>query len=103
MQASNRRLERGSRLGGEPPADQHLDRRLIEVLWCEQGQPTIALSGGVFQNRLFLETLVTALRELGAEVLDHTRVPTNDGGLALGQAVVAAARRLRPGRDTGGA
>jgi len=77
-------------------------RRLIEVLWCEQGQPTIALSGGVFQNRLFLETLVQALRELGAEVLDHTRVPTNDGGLALGQAVVAAARRLRPGRDTGG-
>ena len=32
MQASNRRLERGARLGGEPPADQHLDRRLIEVL-----------------------------------------------------------------------
>lgn len=67
-------------------------RRLVEILWCELGRPTLVLSGGVFQNRLFLERLTTALQELGAEVLSHTRVPTNDGGLALGQAVVAASR-----------
>ncbi len=50
----------------------------------------IALSGGCFQNRLLLEGLSRALREAGFAVYTHHQVPTNDGGLSLGQAVIAA-------------
>ena len=49
----------------------------------------VALSGGVFQNRLLLRLTVAALEEAGFEVLTHSKVPTNDGGVALGQAVIA--------------
>ena len=56
------------------------------------GLRTVALSGGVFQN-LLLTTMVTSqLRGLGFTVLTHGRVPCNDGGISLGQAVVAGAR-----------
>jgi hydrogenase maturation protein HypF len=51
---------------------------------------TVALSGGVFQNRTFFEALAANLRGAGLQVLSHHRVPSNDGGLALGQAVAAA-------------
>lgn len=50
---------------------------------------TVALSGGVFQNLLLLERTVDALTEAGFEVLTHSRVPANDGGISLGQAVIA--------------
>lgn len=54
------------------------------------GARAVALSGGVMQNRTLLEA---CLRELdGFEVLTHRRVPPNDGSVALGQAVIAAAR-----------
>ena len=53
---------------------------------------TVALSGGVMQNRVLLEQLVMRLRAQGLRVLTHAAVPANDGGLALGQAVIAAAR-----------
>ncbi len=52
----------------------------------------IALSGGVWQNRLLLEMTVPLLHQAGFEVLLHHAVPTNDGGLAYGQAAVAAAQ-----------
>jgi hydrogenase maturation protein HypF len=52
---------------------------------------TVALSGGVFQNRSLFERVCSELRARGLKVLTHRRVPTNDGGLALGQAVMAAA------------
>lgn len=49
----------------------------------------VALSGGVFMNRLLNNLLVPKLESLGLEVLEHRRTPPNDGCIALGQAVVA--------------
>src|SRR5207244_1278564 len=51
----------------------------------------VALSGGVFQNRLLLELLVARLEALAFQVYLNRRVPPNDGGLSLGQIAVAAA------------
>ena len=56
------------------------------------GLATVALSGGVFQNLLLLNTLTGLLEGRGFDVLTHSQVPCNDGGISLGQAVVAAAR-----------
>jgi hydrogenase maturation protein HypF len=50
---------------------------------------TIVLSGGVWQNMVLLKKTYTGLQALGLEVLQHSLVPANDGGLALGQAIVA--------------
>jgi hydrogenase maturation protein HypF len=49
----------------------------------------VALSGGVFQNRLLLRLTLAALEREGFEVLTHRLVPPNDGGISLGQAVIA--------------
>jgi hydrogenase maturation protein HypF len=62
------------------------------------GLVTVALSGGVFQNLLLLGQVVDLLEESGFRVLTHARVPPNDGGISLGQAVVAGARDRRSGR-----
>ena len=56
------------------------------------GLDAVALSGGVFQNLLLLHATVGRLEARGFRVLVHSRVPCNDGGISLGQAVVAAAR-----------
>jgi hydrogenase maturation protein HypF len=53
---------------------------------------TVALSGGVFQNLLLTSRVTERLAGRGFRVLVHHRVPCNDGGISLGQAVVAAAR-----------
>jgi hydrogenase maturation protein HypF len=54
------------------------------------GLKTVALSGGVFQNRLLLRLTRSKLEQAGFSVLSHHLVPCNDGGLALGQAVIAS-------------
>ena len=53
----------------------------------ETGINTVALSGGVFQNKILTENLSTKLEEKGVRVLIHQLVPPNDGGISLGQAV----------------
>ncbi len=62
-----------------------------ELLRERTGLTTAALSGGVFQNLLLLETVTGLLTSRGFAVLTHSRVPCNDGGISLGQAVVAGA------------
>ncbi len=54
------------------------------------GINVVALSGGVWQNTLLLRKSRTLLEDTGFRVLIHERVPANDGGIALGQAVIAA-------------
>lgn len=56
------------------------------------GITTIGLTGGVFVNRLLLDGVARGLAHRGFDVLTHRILPCNDGGLALGQAVIAAAR-----------
>ncbi len=53
------------------------------------GIKKVALSGGVFQNRLMFRLILKALQENGLDVFAHKQVPSNDGGIALGQAVIA--------------
>jgi hydrogenase maturation protein HypF len=57
----------------------------------------VVMSGGVFQNVLLVNKTCRLLRAAGFEVFTHLRVPTNDGGISLGQAAVANAR-LKSGR-----
>lgn len=61
-----------------------------------QGQKVdrVALTGGVFQNRILLDLVSRKLTALGLTVLTHSLVPPNDGGLSLGQGAIAAARYI---------
>ncbi len=54
-----------------------------------EGLRNVCLSGGTFQNLYLLERAATDLRSNGFEVFLHSKVPPNDGGIALGQAVIA--------------
>lgn len=58
-----------------------------------RGLEEVALSGGVFQNVLFLGRVLEGLERAGFRALVHSRVPPNDAGISLGQAVIAGARQ----------
>jgi hydrogenase maturation protein HypF len=62
----------------------------------QEGLRRVCLSGGVFQNNYLLEHTVKDLYRAGFEIFLHAQVPPNDGGIALGQAVIAS-ERLCPG------
>jgi hydrogenase maturation protein HypF len=55
---------------------------------------TVVLSGGCFQNRILFEKVARRLEQQNFVVLSHAQVPANDGGLALGQAAIGAARLI---------
>lgn len=60
---------------------------IADSLRAKTGISNVALSGGVFQNHLILENSFLNLRERGFTPLIHQKVPANDGGISLGQAV----------------
>jgi hydrogenase maturation protein HypF len=68
--------------------------RVARDLAAGHGAGTAVLSGGVFQNRILLKGVAQELREAGLTVLTPRRIPANDGGISLGQAVIAAARSI---------
>ncbi|WP_333774905.1 carbamoyltransferase HypF [Streptomyces sp. IBSBF 3136] len=59
---------------------------------ADHGISQVVLSGGVFLNEFLLINCIAALREAGFDAYPHRLVPTNDGGIALGQVMVAGAR-----------
>ncbi len=69
---------------------------LCKLIAGETGLKAVALSGGVFQNRLLTRLAVAQLEAGGFIVYTHRQVPCNDGGLSLGQAAIAAARQEEP-------
>jgi len=54
------------------------------------GLDTVALSGGVFCNRVLMSRLIDLLRAAGLQVLFNRDIPSNDGGISVGQAAIAA-------------
>jgi hydrogenase maturation protein HypF len=82
------------RRDGEPAATlaavfhESLARAIVRACLAS-GLDTVALSGGCFQNRRLLESCFTGLRAAGLDPYSNERVPANDGGLSLGQALVA--------------
>jgi hydrogenase maturation protein HypF len=65
--------------------------RVCRAVRDRTGVNTVGLTGGTFQNMLLLRLVVEAMRRDGFGVLVHRQVPANDGGLSLGQAIVARA------------
>ena len=90
------------RPAGEIAARFHRTMAEMTVRVCahlreETGIQAVALSGGVFQNALLLTQAVEMLENDGFTVYRHRRVPANDGGLCLGQAVLAESELQRKG------
>jgi len=67
----------------------HIITEMCKLIANQTGISQVALSGGVFQNRLLQNLATTSLQREGLSVLTHHSVPCNDGGVSLGQAVYA--------------
>ncbi|MBN1413360.1 MAG: carbamoyltransferase HypF [Spirochaetales bacterium] len=67
----------------------HILSKACRDLSVESGIKTVLLSGGCFMNKVLLEGLFNKLREQGLSPFSQSRVPCNDGGISLGQAVIA--------------
>jgi hydrogenase maturation protein HypF len=97
----------GDLIEGTPPATMaarfHLGLAKVIVAMVQKLQfrddvqifDAVALSGGVFQNRILLELVSKRLESLGFRVMRHRQVPANDGGISLGQAVISAAMHIK--------
>lgn len=66
--------------------------KVVKRLSQDSGLKKVVLSGGSFQNCYLLSNSIIMLQEQGFEVFAHENVPTNDGGIALGQMAIAAKR-----------
>jgi hydrogenase maturation protein HypF len=69
-------------------------REVCSRIRVQTGLNEIALSGGVWQNMTLLTLSLAGLRQDGFKIYIHHQVPTNDGGLALGQALIAAHKMI---------
>lgn len=88
-------------IGADVPAGQlaldfhvtiaHASARIASKICTREGLDTVALSGGVFMNRLLLQLLTRELKSMGLTVLVPHSVPVNDGCIAYGQAAIARA------------
>jgi hydrogenase maturation protein HypF len=67
-------------------------RMVVRRMSQDSGIREVALSGGVWQNITLLRRTLSLLKNDGFEVYIHREVPPNDGGLSLGQAIIAASR-----------
>jgi hydrogenase maturation protein HypF len=67
----------------------------VSEIASARGLEIAVLSGGVFQNRLLLETVAAGIEHAGLRVLVPERLPPNDGGISFGQAAIAAAMQAR--------
>jgi len=65
----------------------------VNAIRLKYGINKVVLSGGVFQNKYLLEGVTEIIKKYNFEVYSHATVPTNDGGIALGQLAVASKRR----------
>ena len=89
-------------IAGGTPADRlaldfhiaiaRVSARIASEICAREGIDTVALSGGVFMNRLLLQILMRELKKAGLAVLAPHTVPVNDGCIAYGQAAIARAR-----------
>jgi hydrogenase maturation protein HypF len=74
-----------------------LAKAIVEMVnhLCQENLiKNIVLTGGVFQNSILLDQVSKHLETLGLNILTHSLVPCNDGGLSLGQAIIAAVQIL---------
>jgi hydrogenase maturation protein HypF len=65
----------------------------VKIIRQTSGVNKVVLSGGVFQNKYLLEGTIALLEKNSFDVFAHAGIPSNDGGLALGQLIIAAKRR----------
>jgi hydrogenase maturation protein HypF len=72
--------------------------RICSELRTDTGLEKVVLGGGVFQNRTLLTEMAARLRQDGFQVFSKSLVPTNDGGISLGQAVAAHYMRREKGK-----
>lgn len=70
----------------------HTTTHIAREICARESIDTVALSGGVFMNRLLLQLLTHELKDAGLAVLVPHSVPVNDGCIAYGQAAIARAR-----------
>ncbi|MEJ2606245.1 MAG: hypothetical protein P8Z41_06175 [Anaerolineales bacterium] len=73
---------------------------VCRLLQKKEGIGDVVLSGGVWQNQVLLSHTMRLLDQSGLQVYLHRRVPTNDGGIALGQAAIAAHRLQQKPTDS---
>lgn len=70
-------------------------RRMVECAFSLTEERTVALSGGVFMNRILTAKVIKSLTAIGAEVLVHRDIPPNDGGIAAGQVLAGRKAKCR--------
>ena len=73
--------------------------RLVEKLSETTGIKQVALSGGCMQNGILLEGLIFTLTELGLQPFTGARIPINDGGISVGQAVIGGLQHVSGSTD----